>query len=386
MNRRRFLATTGIALSVSGAGCLGSTNNDSEDPQDTDDPTTQQKQGSDGGTSNEDTTPTRALTTTETLPFAASNEPTGWDSETSSGRVVVIDSEARARAALPITAVPDDHQQAVTDFVSDTDFTESVLVFVESAGPNSCYSELAIEDVSLSEGGLSGTARAVDASENEMCAEVVTFPSALLRASVDGDVPTTATVTVTDGWDESEEITATSSDSLSVDPEELSAGIRPDGEPPAVPGPLTCDEEFNRHPNWAEDPPWGNVEHDGETVFALRVDQTSVTYGDTVTISLTNVSDEQLSTGNRHKYSLQVKTTDGWQDVRGARDKEIFEYTDEALIHRPGDGLEWTFELTESGVVADHFHDLSVCPDLQTGRYRFVFFEPAVAVAFDLQR
>jgi hypothetical protein len=400
MQRRRFLATAGIALTVSGAGCLGGPGDDTVEPQGTDEPTTDpssprsvtddrttdQNGSSDDGTDDEIMTTESTLRTTETIPFAASNEPTDWDSETSTGRVVVIDSEARARAALPITTVPEDHHQAVSDFVSETDFEDSVLVFVESAGPNSCYGELAIEDVTLSESSLTGSATAVDGSEDRMCAEVLTFPSALLRATFDGSPHSTVTMTVTNGWDDSEEITATTSDPLSVAPDELPGYVQPDGEPPAVPDPLTCDGEFNRHPNWAEDPPWGNVEHDGETAFALRVDRKKVSYGETVTVSLTNVSDEQLSTGNRYKYSLQVETTDGWQDVRGARDKEHFEYTDEALIHRPGEGLQWTFEMTESGVVADHFHDLTVCPDLQTGRYRFVFFEPAVAVAFDLER
>jgi hypothetical protein len=81
-----------------------------------------------------------------------------------------------------------------------------------------------------------------------------------------------------------------------------------------------------------------------------------------------------------------VRTENGWQDVRGSTEHERFAYTDEAVMHRPGEGFEWTFELTESGLVADHTHDLTVCPDLQTGRYRFVYFSPGVAVSFDLQR
>jgi len=38
--------------------------------------------------------------------------------------------------------------------------------------------------------------------------------------------------------------------------------------------------------------------------------------------------------------------------------------------------------------VAGHVHEdsLSVCPDLPPGRYRFVFWEPTVAVAFDVER
>lgn len=405
MERRQFIAGTGLAIAVAGAGCLGGTDDEpdtTDDPQGvasgtdtpdvgsnrtTDNPgrTTDERTGSDGDGEETTVADETALKGAEAIPFGTANEPSGWDSETDDGRVVVIDSEARARAALPVSKIPEGHRDTVGNFVSETDFERSVLVFVESAGPNSCYGELTVENVTLSNGTLQGSATAVDGSDGGICAEVVTFPSALLRATFEGTPVTSATFSVTDGWENTASLTATADDSLSRDPADLPGYVRPDGDPPAVPDPLSCSEDFNRHPNWVEDPPWGTVEHDGETAFALRADTRRVSYGDTVTITLTNVGDRQFSTGNRYKYSLQVKTTDGWQDVRGASDRKYFEYTDEALIHRPGEGLEWTFEMTESGVVADHIHDLEVCPDLQTGRYRFVFFEPGVAVAFDFE-
>jgi len=80
-----------------------------------------------------------------------------------------------------------------------------------------------------------------------------------------------------------------------------------------------------------------------------------------------------------------VFTEDGWTDVRGG-DGDRFGYTDEAIAHPPGETVAWEFTMTESGLVADENQPggLRVCPDLQPGRYRFVFFGAAdIAAAFD---
>ncbi|MGM0605971.1 MAG: hypothetical protein ACQETB_09940 [Halobacteriota archaeon] len=62
-------------------------------------------------------------------------------------------------------------------------------------------------------------------------------------------------------------------------------------------------------------------------------------------------------------------------------------YTDEAIGHRPGDGFEWSFEMTAARNLAGHVREerLTVCPTLPAGRYRFVHWQPAIAVAFDLR-
>lgn len=105
-----------------------------------------------------------------------------------------------------------------------------------------------------------------------------------------------------------------------------------------------------------------------------------------MTVTLTSLGPGTGGTGNRNKYSLQVLTEAGWQDVRGSTDGEPLPYTDEAVRHEPGEGFRWTFDLTPEGVIAGHVHEdaLAVCPGLPAGRYRFVFWEPLVAVSFDL--
>lgn len=53
-----------------------------------------------------------------------------------------------------------------------------------------------------------------------------------------------------------------------------------------------------------------------------------------------------------------------------------------------GQGWTWAIELTESGIPAATDVDVSVCPGLPAGRYRFVYWgtDEPVAVGFDLSR
>lgn len=282
-------------------------------------------------------------------------------------------------------------------WLDETDFEESTIVYVETVGPNTCYSEIDVRDVAVEAGAIVGTAAAVDTSdENVACGSAETYPSAFVRVTGD-DLPADAAFTVTDGRGESSEVAA---DGRMIDPEQLPGHVRPAGDP-AKREEFSCDEaDFERH--WSPD---GDVAmgdaagENGEVTFAMRVHgrrpgdgshERSVQFGrgDEVRVTMWNVSDEVQYTGNRHKYNLQVLTVDGWQDVRGTAAGDPLGYTDEGVIHRPGEGFEWSFEMTEEGVLEGHVHEerLEVCPDLQSGRYRFVYHEAAgepLAVEFD---
>ncbi|WP_226022210.1 hypothetical protein [Halomicrobium salinisoli] len=379
IERRRLLglaAGFGTAL----AGCVGGSGDDGESGGTaTDGTTTGTPTATDGGT------PEPELTDVESIQVGPVVESPEY-SEDFVGRATLIGSPERADAVLDPEALPEDRRDRVRSFVDDTDFERSLLVLVQSVGPDACYSEVGVSDAAVSGGRVRFAARAVDPSDGDrLCAQSITYPAALVRVTVDGPVPRGATVRITDGWGNEETVDATSE----VDPADLDGYVRPEGDPPAVRDPLTCDRDgFERHPSWVDgEPAWGETTNDdGEPVFALRVDSLEAEYGDTVTVSMTNVSGEEQMTGNRHKYNLQTYTEDGWQDVRGVTDGDPIPYTDEGIGHAPGEGFEWELELTGEGLVADHYHAdrLVVCPDLEPGRYRFVYWEPAVAVAFDI--
>ncbi|WP_178918011.1 immunoglobulin-like domain-containing protein [Natronomonas gomsonensis] len=335
-----------------------------------------------------DGTPTEpSVTDTETQQYRIEESAPEWYDESTTGHVVVIDSEKRQDAVVRLHEAPEARRQALREFLDGVDYEESVVLLVATVGPNTCYTELDAGGFAVEEDTLVGEASAVDTSgDDEACGEAVTFPSALVRITFDGVPVTETALDITDGWGETKTVTASADDSLSPDPADLPGYVRPDGEADPI-APLSCDDDaFERHPQWADedDVQYGEFETDGETTFALRVAETSYERGDTVEMTLTNVTDREASTGNDRKFNLQVYTEDGWQDVRGGSESS-FGYTDEAIGHAPGEGFEWSIELTEEAVGGDRFE---VCPDLPAGRYRFAYFgvigDGAVAVAFDV--
>ncbi len=361
--RRTFLALAGLGVVGTLAGCTGPGRENTGD----------------------------AAITAETQPFTThSSRP--WWSEEAPGRVVLIDDETRERAVFGSYDLSDDRAEAVREFLSDIAYDSERLIFIESVGPNACYDRLDVTNVRLVDGEIGARANALDTSEEDTaCAEVITYPSTLVRVTFEETPADSASVELTDGWGETTTIAATVDDPIGPGVDSLEGAIQPESPTDPI-EPLECDRDgTERHPQAFEegDMSWGNVEHDGEVILGLRIDDTEFEYGDTARIQLTNVASETVNTGNRAKYNVQAYTEAGWQDVRVGDSERFFGYTDEAIVHSPGDGFNWTFELTEDGIVADAFHDhLTVCPELSEGRYRFVFWGViggAVAVAFDLR-
>ncbi|MBZ6495334.1 hypothetical protein [Natrinema longum] len=283
-------------------------------------------------------------------------------------------------------------------WLDETDFETSAIVYVETAGPNTCYNALDVSDVGVENGEIVGAAKAVDTSDgNEGCGSAETYPSAFVRVTAD-DLPSDATFTVVDGRGESSEAVA---DGRYADPANLPGHVRPDGDPAKLKE-LRCDDESIRRLRGPRDDEvaLGEAYNDEEVTFAMRVhatqalaggqgDSPRVGRGDEVRITMWNVSTDVQLTGSRHKWNLQVLTMDGWKDVRGTTDGDRIGYDDIGIEHRPGEGFEWAIEMTEEGIVAGHEHEdrLEVCPDLQPGRYRFVYHGigsgEALAVEFD---
>ena len=180
-----------------------------------------------------------------------------------------------------------------------------------------------------------------------------------------------------------------------IDPNRLDGYVRPDEDPASVPEQLACDTDaFQRRDGWLDgEPHWGDLPgEDDDPVFSLRVDTLAVSRGDTVTVTMTNVSGETQQTGNIDKSNLDVYTESGWQDPRGWDDGEPKPITDELREWEPGERVELSFEMTAQGIIdaayPPHRESLVTCPDLPLGRYRFGTAAPVqgdVAVAFDLR-
>ncbi|WP_137291646.1 hypothetical protein [Natronorubrum halophilum] len=389
--RRRTLLSVGSVGSLALAGCLDAGGPDRETATDgTDD-------GTDDDRIDEDVS-------YDVFQIGPAPRPTWAEGDGSApGFVALLES-----GELPWMIDDLDAVEGLEEWFTETDFDESVIVFVGTVGSNTCYDEVSVSDVTLSSTtvgdgndetvAITGTAAAADASDGmEACGDAVTYPSAFVRVTGD-DLPSVAAFEITNAWGETRDVDTTGG---VTDPEVLPGYVRPSHDPKAIPGALECaDDGFVRHWSPDDEIAWGDVRDDGEPTLAMRVqnpqydgddERRALEFerGDEVRVSMHNVSGGTVETGNSHKYGLEVLTDDGWMDVRVIADGTPVGYTDEALAHSPGEGFEWTFELTEDGVLAGHVHEdlLAVCPELKAGRYRFVFWgvigEKSLAVAFD---
>jgi len=349
--------------------------------------------GEDGG----DGDPTADEVTTAVQQVGAALSGPAWNRNERRGFCVLISEENGDG-----TGILDEAPEEARAFVAETDFAESVVLYVESVGPTTCHDEIEFDGVSVEDGALVAGATVQGAEDEAVaCGEAVTYSSALLRVTSD-PLPESARLSVTDGWGEAG--TVRDGDGIR-DPKGLAGEIRPDHEPSNVPAAFDCDTEgFERHPrmydgevNWGGGGGTGSDEG-GDGPLALRVvipgdddpgsDPLAIGRGTRFRIELTNVSGRTAYVGNQGKYNLEVRTEAGWTELRGAEGDATFGYTDEALGVEPGEALDWEFEMTESGLVegGPHADALRVCPDLVPGRYRFVFFGAAdLAVAFDYE-
>ncbi|WP_096391528.1 hypothetical protein [Halopenitus persicus] len=414
--RREALLGLGAAAGLGGAGCLDAPTdgggNGTDEPPGTDPgetpgegtPTEQPDPPSDGPVERVgERAVAIGLPAESAAPRWARGSAPGSDQLV--GYVTRFDSPAGVQWVLEDLREGSGRSAAVREFVDETDFGEATLLYVGSVGPNTCYARLEVRDVRIEADAIAGAATAVDTSRGDVgCGEAITYPAALVRVTGD-DLPAGTAFTVTNGWEDAATLDATEP---LIDPATLPGRIRPTTDPPAEPDALRCPaEDFERHPAWFDEADVaygaigaGDAHHDGpappDPAFALRArgpegsdDSLRFERGASVSIELVNVAGRTLSTGNRHKYALQVRTSEGWTDVRGARgDPARFEYTDEAVGHPPGEGFEWSIELTEDGIVEGHplADRLTVCPDLQPGRYRFAYWGVpggTIAVTFD---
>jgi hypothetical protein len=92
------------------------------------------------------------------------------------------------------------------------------------------------------------------------------------------------------------------------------------------------------------------------------------------------------------KYTIECYTKAGWQDIRTVGDMIYIAPPDIEIEHQSNPLFEWELKLTEKGlrIPGGDESSIRICPPLQTGRYRFVYWgligSDPLAVAFDLSR
>ena len=154
------------------------------------------------------------VTDTASTPLAVRGSRPQWhDGDEAVGFSAVIDGDDRAETARSQFALPDERAETVDSFFEETDFESERVLLVETVGPNACFGEVAFTNVALDGDTLDATATAT-ARDADACADVITYPSALLRVTFDGAPVDQADVEIRDGWDGSVVLAASTTTDL----------------------------------------------------------------------------------------------------------------------------------------------------------------------------
>ena len=133
----------------------------------------------------------------------------------------------------------------------------------------------------------------------------------------------------------------------------------------AGPAPSCTGEYSSFNPRWV-------VEGSGPLAgFNLTLDQRTIALGDTLTVSLRNVTGNTQTTGNRRKYDVQYRGSNGWHTIFGVEHNSV--WNDIGVGHEPNHGFTWQFPFTRDGLssLAGHY---GVCAPINPGTYRFVYW------------
>ncbi len=122
--------------------------------------------------------------------------------------------------------------------------------------------------------------------------------------------------------------------------------------------------------------PYWVVERYGRLAgYRLEIEDQSISVGETLVATLENVSGETNTSGNKGKFDIQYRDTDRWRTIFGRED--VFAgWSDEGVMHDPGDGFRWELTFTQDGAsdAVRHSPTYHVCAPLSSGEYRFVYW------------
>ena len=109
--------------------------------------------------------------------------------------------------------------------------------------------------------------------------------------------------------------------------------------------------------------------------FELSVGRGSLSVGDELVATVTNVTDEPKVSGNRQKYDIQYRDGGSWRTIFGLPDEHAV-WTDVGIEHQPGEGFAWEFTFTRDGLsdAVDLQPRYHACDPLYPGDYRFVYW------------
>jgi len=170
---------------------------------------------------------------------------------------------------------------------------------------------------------------------------------------------------------------------------DFAAGDGPQG-PEGTPATLTCeDDAFVRLDRPFEGSVAETLVETDETTVELSTEGTAETYGQSLRLVLRNTGDAPAVTLGEAAYSLQRETGEGWLDVRGSTTGEAVELPRSESSLDTSSAYSWDITLTESGIAdAVDGVDLTVCPPLGDGTYRFVYWglvdAPPIGAEFEL--
>lgn len=185
---RRHLLTGAAGLVTLTAGCLdggdlaaspGSSDDDESAPND-DEP----GDNGEGGDATEGDDPLESTTVT----FQHGDRP-------EDPTVDLLTSEDQANRWISDRSIAAD---TVSEFIDETDFEKSGVIALEAGANTPCY-EMVVDSVDLEDETVTVHAEVTEANEGDgLCAQQVVAVGALVRASVDGDAPSSISVTIVD--------------------------------------------------------------------------------------------------------------------------------------------------------------------------------------------
>lgn len=133
----------------------------------------------------------------------------------------------------------------------------------------------------------------------------------------------------------------------------------------AGPAPSCPGEYSSFTPGWV-------VEGSGPLAgFNLTTDQQTIAVGDTLTVSLRNVTNTTQMTGSKPRFDVQYRSSNGWHTILGTKGDVVWHPI--GIEHEPDQGFTWQFNVTRDGL-SRLTEQYGVCTPITPGTYRFVYW------------